>query len=254
MTPFKSEKKNIPPNYGFFTDEVSEYLKNKYFDGNLNRSNCIFISDIRRDVRRLQNESYSDYTTRFENLVFEDQQFQQNWIRIIRPKFSMIKYKLPYVIPGRNIYYKHMKGIIRFQVWHPSNSAETRLIIKDKDIDTDVYYNIVSYERKNAYYNYLRQIPLNNKLVRFIKDDKVFINIPLKSVCSKVATRISYNTLDFYNEICMLYTYFNKFMKLEDPEKVVNSIIENMRLITSIIDKKGNPDNFILKRKEGESD
>jgi hypothetical protein len=146
-----------------------------------------------------------------------------------------------------------MKGVIRLQTWHPTNSAETRLIIKHKDIDTDIFYNIISYERKNAYYNYLRQIPLNNKMIRFYKDDELFINVPLKSICNKVTSKISYNTLDFYNEIFLIYRYLEKYNLLNTPEDTIQTIIKEMRLITGIIDRKGNQDNFILKRKEEES-
>lgn len=257
-TPFVQDKKGVPENYGYFTDEVAAFLNDKYFNPVSNHSNCLFISDVRRDVRKEPNESYNDYTNRFEKLVFEDQENQQKWIRIIRPKFSMIKFKLPYVAEGREQYYKHMKGIIRFQIWHPSNSAETRLVIKHKDIDTDVYYNTISYERKNAYYNYLRQNALNNKLIKIFRDNKLILNIPLKSICYKVTNKILYNTIDFYNEIYLLYSYFNKFILNDMPylreDKLSNAIIENMRLITATLDKRGNADNFILKRKDGDFD
>jgi hypothetical protein len=216
--------------YGFFTDEVAEYYKNKFYNPYKKESNLFFISDIRMDVVGVAKDS-EEYTEKFEENVMMNNDQQQTWIRIMRPRMSMLKFKVPYVKVGRSLYYKHMNGQLRFQTWGPINSAETRLIVSNKDIDHDVYFNIMSYERKTSYYNYLRQANLNNKLL------KIFPDIHLKTFCKTIAPTLPYYTIDFYNEIKMLYTYLIKF---GEKDKITVELIQNiMNEITRLINYEG---------------
>jgi hypothetical protein len=251
--PFTRDRSKVPEGYGYFTNEVALYYKNKFFSPENNFSNLLFISDIRRGISSIKGESSGEWSWRFEEGVLKDQEMQQEWLRLLRPKYSMLKYKEPYVKEGRNKYYKHIKGTIRFQTWHPCNSAETRLIIRNEDIDRIVNYNILSYERKNAYYNYIRQFDVGNKFIKFIIHPNKNRPTTLKELCINVASinKVKYYTIDFYNEIYILYYYLNKFIK-PDESSLFNVIIKIMRDITSLIDrtKRNDPNNFILSQRE----
>ena len=255
--PFTRDRSKAPDGYGYFTNDVALHYKNKFFKPEENFSNLLFISDIRRGISVREGETKGEWSWRFEEGVLKDQEMQQDWIRLMRPKYSMLKYKEPYVKEGRNKYYKHMKGTIRFQTWHPSNSAETRLIIKHQDIDLIVNYNIMSYERKNSYYNYIRQFDVGNKFIKFIINPYKKRATTLKELCINVASisRVKYYTIDFYNEIYILYYYLNKFIK-PDINTLFHVIIRIMRDITALIDRSGrnDPNNFILVQKETNSD
>jgi hypothetical protein len=253
-TPFNARKyrqNNLPEDYGFFTDEVAEYYKEKFYNDELGYSNCLFISDIRRDLPRNESQTYAEWSWEFEKIVLEDQEFMKNWLLILRPKNSMLKFKQPYVSQGRHTLYKYFQGDIRLQTWHPPNSAETRLLVSHENLDKEVHYNIISYERKTSYYNYLRTQDVNYTMP--------FINKSLSEFCMKVAPQIKkytptfkYFTIDFYNEFHILHTYFEKFSGEDVTDE--NTYIKLMRYITSVIDrtKKKNPDAFILKIKERE--
>lgn len=249
-TPFlkyRERSKNIPQDYGFFTDEVAEYYKKKFYDEKENFSKCLFISDIRRDLPKKDYKDKGDWSWDFEKIVLEDQEFARKWVKIMRPQSSMLKFKEPYVKEERNVLYKYFQGVIRLQTWHPPNSAETRLIVTHKDIDTDVFYDIVAYERKTSYYNYLRIHNVGNMQIPFLP------NIKLSDICKKVAPNIKYYTIDFYNEINILNQYYNKFRKIQMD---AGGFVYTMRLITQMIDrfKQNRDDNFILKMKENDEE
>jgi hypothetical protein len=232
--------------YGFFTDDVARYYRKKFYK-NEKESNMLFISDIRLGAEHIEGETRTDYSWRFEEGVLRNNEEHQDWIRIMRPKWSMLKFKEPYVKEDREKFYKYMKGEIRLQTWHPLNSAETRLIVKNSDINKEVYYNIIAYERKNAYYNYLRQMNLNNKLIDFIP------NTTLKDFCKHVTKNVPYYNLDFFTEILIYYRYLKKYENmselLEDKaEKLKNTIINYMRDTTTLI--YGSPERFRLIKHE----
>jgi hypothetical protein len=249
-TPFLKykERQKLPEDYGFFTDEVAEYYKQKFYDEKENYSKCLFISDIRRDLPKdpYKDKGKSDWSWDFEKIVLEDQEFMRKWLQIMRPQSSMLKFKEPYVKAGRNVLYKYFQGIIRLQTWHPPNSAETRLIVNHNDIDTEVFYDTIAYERKTSYYNYLRTNNIGNMSIPFLPP-----NVKIADVGKKVAPNIKYYTIDFYNEINLLNEYYKKFEKKDMDFGV---IVYMMKLITSIIDrfKQNRDDNFVLKMKESD--
>jgi hypothetical protein len=249
-TPFLkyNQRQKLPEDYGFFTSEVAEYYKQKFYKSIKNYSNCLFISDIRRD---LPKENYkvkgkSDWSWDFEKIVLEDQEFMKNWLQIMIPKHSMLKYKEPYVKEGRESLYKYFKGTIRLQTWHPPNSAETRLLVSHEDINNFVFYDIIAYERKTSYYNYLRTINLNDMKIPFFSNEK---QVKLSDIGKAVAPNLKYYTIDLYNEVVILKDYYDKFSK---DELSFDECIKWMRYITAIIDrsKRNNPNAFVLKMKE----
>lgn len=123
----------------YFTEDVAgKYTK----DG----KKILFMSDIRTaDPNKLGEDEVEEY-------VFNDMEMQQKWHEIIKPKKSMLKFRLPWA-KGKT---KYLKGDIYIQVWAPQTSTETRLI------PTKGYYNYdnTKYESQMMYFNNITRVSL----------------------------------------------------------------------------------------------
>lgn len=124
----------------YFTKDHAEQWRNA--------QNLIFISDIRRDFREdmPRNEH--------EQIVIEDMQKQWEFLRIIRPKISFLKFRPPFFEGEmQREYLEYPEGIIFKQPWAPIISNETRLVVSQKDVDSIKKYHIKSYRDKLFYHN-----------------------------------------------------------------------------------------------------
>lgn len=99
----------------YFTDETAHMLK-KY-------KNSLFCSDIRR--------------TTDDNEILEDMEWQRNWVRIIQPHASLLKFR---VLFPENQHkndpknkYTYLDGTLYMQQYAPVKSTELRLLSKKKD-------------------------------------------------------------------------------------------------------------------------
>jgi hypothetical protein len=78
--------------------------------------NLLFISDIRSNIGGIEKEQ----------AVYENMNWQKEWIEIINPFMSMVKFRFPYDRQGA---YEYLKGDVFLQIWAPLDSTETRLIV-----------------------------------------------------------------------------------------------------------------------------
>jgi cap2 methyltransferase len=124
----------------YFTDQLAEELTK-------DRTHPIlFISDIRtadfRQMTPLENE----------NLIIKDNESQIQWVKIMKPIMSMLKFRCTYpdIIhdPCRMF-----KGTLFFQVWPPPSSTETRLIVDLNDNLEMMTYDCLAYEESLFYHN-----------------------------------------------------------------------------------------------------
>jgi hypothetical protein len=69
--------------------------------------------------------------------VQRDMLWQQTWVRIMRPFGSILKFRLPWT-DGCTLY---TKGDIYLPVWGPQTTTESRLIVRQDDIDSCVSYD-----------------------------------------------------------------------------------------------------------------
>lgn len=83
----------------------------------------LFISDVRSACPGKMDEE----TT--ERYVKNDQDNQMRWVQLMKPKESMLKFRLPYRA-GKTEY---MDGIIYLPVWGPQTTTETRFVPKPSD-------------------------------------------------------------------------------------------------------------------------
>jgi hypothetical protein len=129
----------------YFTEDVAK----KYSE---NGDKILFMSDIRTaDTNKLDAEEIEEY-------VFNDMKMQQDWHETIKPKRSMLKFRLPWD-SGKT---KYLKGDIYFQVWAPQTSTETRLIT-DKIVNGKIKYHEydnTKYESQCMYFNNVTRVSL----------------------------------------------------------------------------------------------
>jgi len=220
---------------GFFTDAVANtYVVKDVF----------FISDI-----RIVPDSH--VKGKAEEHVMRDQQLQYDWVKIMKPRASMLKFKMPYPTIGQATHYKYIKGEIVFQCWAPANSAETRLIFEG--VPAPVWYDIIAYERAIAYYNnYVRLYDFSNTPWK-----KFGINIPgtIGEFWGEYSN-VRQKGYDFVYEILILYRYHlaihggdSMAVAIDDKKSVstTNSTLhEYVKAINDILIDKGNKfDNYL---------
>jgi|694.fasta_scaffold17692_11 hypothetical protein len=122
-------------NDGIFTTEKANELINKYTEYDL-----LFICDIRLD---------SDNNNDFDKNVMNNIRQQEEWVRILNPLLSLLKFRLPYNVKD-NITY--ISGKLLYGIWRPPKSTESRLLIHQNEINQNNNYNGDNYE-KNLFFN-----------------------------------------------------------------------------------------------------
>ena len=122
------------------TDLIKDLKKNRF---SRNNDRLIFVSDIRMGA--------NDQTT-FEDGVTNDMQLQEEWIEILKPKMSLLKFRMSYNLKhGESITYTN--GEILYGVWPKETSGETRLLVRQKDIKKRVKYDFKDYEQSMFFHN-----------------------------------------------------------------------------------------------------
>jgi cap2 methyltransferase len=101
--------------------------------------NILFLSDIRTANSSMTNEQSDER-------IDIDNQMQMEWIKIMKPRASMIKFRFPYH-PLHNTT-PYFDGKVFLPVWGPQTTTETRMIVEDYDKMTD--WDIKKYESKFA--------------------------------------------------------------------------------------------------------
>jgi hypothetical protein len=123
---------------GFVTTPLIKSLKSR-----LDSDRLLFISDI-----RLGDEDKD----KFEHGVMRDMQLQEEWIEILRPKLSLLKFRMSYKMKhGDSL--KYTKGTILYGVWPKETSGETRLLVQQQDIIKKINYDFKNYEETMFFHN-----------------------------------------------------------------------------------------------------
>lgn len=119
-----------------FTDDICEQLKKELKDDKF-----LFVSDIRRDEKD------------FEAGVIRDMQLQYKWVKKLLPLLSLLKFRMNYKMKkGDTLPY--LNGNLLYGIWATPVSGETRLLVKQDDINKkDKIYNFNDYEEIMFYHN-----------------------------------------------------------------------------------------------------
>lgn len=156
--------------------------------------NVIFISDIRRidhnDAAALSIKKFNIAvdakgiptddparvaeariwaTAELERSIWEDMTFQQEWVRLIKPAYASLKFRLPYPRDKTDTRaVEYLAGNVYIQPWAPATSSETRLVPRRnaageyytgswnlREYDGWLYYHNRVTRRQNTYLNFL---------------------------------------------------------------------------------------------------
>lgn len=111
--------------------------------------NVVFVSDIRRT-------GAEGGVAEHHAAIEEDMRLQESWVKAMKPRLSMLKFRLPY---GGVTSYRYLAGDILLQPYAKPDSTETRLIVKDSVGQRT--YNPAIYEEQLSYHNMITR-PLTN--------------------------------------------------------------------------------------------
>lgn len=137
------ETDNISILNAFFTDELAQEFASIYKNNRVLLISDVRSSDIAEDIQNVQKQ---------QEIVTRDMTMQENWHSILKPEYSMFKFRLPWD-KGTTRYYD---GEIRFQAWAPQTSSESRLIIK-KNAKKRLYDNHL-YESHMFFFNTVTRV------------------------------------------------------------------------------------------------
>ena len=116
----------------YFTNDMAKEFIGKDF---------LFICDI-----RISNDQKKNYKPS-EKEVKNDMMVQQTWVEIMKPRYSILKFRLPWEDKD----FLYLDGKIIIQPWGPQSSTETRLIVSNPLKKKK--WSCKSYEEQMFYFN-----------------------------------------------------------------------------------------------------
>lgn len=180
----------------YFTDEIAK----EYCNDN---SDILFISDIRVAPENMEVKKMC------ENVEI-DMQMQWDWVKLMKPRASLLKFRLPYVnTPEDAKPRSYLPGTIYMQAWAPVHSTETRLFtIYDKyqAITTNdiITYDPRGYESQCYEYNLLRGNTLSRDKYYVIQNqDSLLETYVLEEYIKKHAPGVSLHQIRYDIDDCL---------------------------------------------------
>ena len=218
--------KNVEIHVETFTDQLAI----KYSETKL-----LFISDIRTIpegyTKTICLDELDDTIDDLADNIKVDMEMQKNWYYILKPQATMLKFRLPY-IPGKTEY---LDGDLYYQLWAPSTSTETRLVIKGSDAKTKIYDNI---EYESILYRF-------NRCTRIQKFPEIFEKYQIPNMidqsydlAGEILILDNYLTSKNKNEnIYEMILEINKYLGKNFKDKYDEKIIEYKRRLKKIQNK-----------------
>lgn len=173
---------------GFFTTEKARELINKYENYDL-----LFVCDFRLS---------SDNINEFEQNVMKDMRNQEQWVRILNPLISLLKFRTPYYMYEDMTY---MSGKLLYGIWRSPKSTESRLLTHQSEINVDKLYNGRAYENSNFF---------NTKYSRPFAYRKAFQDFPKYIIDT--------------NMYCPCYDCYSELMILKEYETIISLTKTNL--------------------------
>lgn len=145
--------KNVVAHQEFFTSDVAATLAKEHRNAvsSTEKSSILFISNIR--------------TCRTSDYSAADMDRQREWVRILQPEVSMLKFGLPWGA-GRT---KYLDGTLVFQPFSSQASTVCRLISRREQIEgAEKEYDNLEYEEQLAYHNMIGRVRGYDHGIQFV--------------------------------------------------------------------------------------
>lgn len=183
-------------------DNVTTYVQ-YYMDEDAKKwedKDVLFMSDIRISV---SIDKYAE----MERQISTDMDMQMNWVKIMKPIKSLLKFRLPWDKSDVD----YLSGELIYQQYPPKYSTESRLIV-DKD------YEMVKYNG-DIYDNIMFKHNIIDREWMSFKVDKPFYNCTWDNACEEFI-------INNYCDKIKLYTFDQIFDKMKmgniDPYNMKN--------------------------------
>ena len=150
----------------FFTEDSCQDIL-----AEVSRDRLLFVSDIRKSaVANGLPGHKGDLSSAFEQGVMEDMITQQNWVLNMKPRFSLLKFRMPYNLQCEDKI-SFLDGRLLYGVWAKPTSGETRLLV---DAERDQFRirecTFKAYEETLAFHNkYVRTFGFTSAIRRYHK-------------------------------------------------------------------------------------
>ena len=128
-----------------FTDELAATFSD---------SDCLFISDIRGGDWQTMGAD------EVEEAVACDMTTQMRWHRLIKPRWSLLKFRLPW----RGGVTRYLAGRILLPIWGPPTTTESRLVV-EAGAEMQSYDNLV-YQEEMFFFNTVTRVTLHPQRVQ----------------------------------------------------------------------------------------
>lgn len=147
-TPFDENLKRFE-NVKLFS-QLFGYDDARFYAAKAKNSKILFVCDMRSKVHSRVGHDQRDIDT--------DMRRQEEWVRMIRPAASWLKFRFPFPTNGnykKDDTYKYLKGTVFLQAFAPANSTETRLYVVNSNARELVtcMYNLLQYEEQLCHFN-----------------------------------------------------------------------------------------------------
>lgn len=206
-------------NIEFHQELFTEDIARKEFGNPESHDRILFISDIRSMPEGFDYANMTaDMDQEIEQDVKKDMHLQRVWCKIMRPRASILKFRLPYT-PGESEY---LDGDLYFQAFASETSSECRLVI---DNERHAYrtrmYNHEEYE--NIMYRFNRCTRVQELNETAAADEEI-----------KKAISVSYTLRELFEPVPLSYDVMTlvyvvqKYIKAFDPEALPGEIIYHL--------------------------
>ena len=215
-------KKNIKIYKKYFNDRDLEEWKSKNND-------YLLISDIRslqydpstRDKKSKQRNEMS---------VWSDMKLQEKWVMEMKPKVSLLKFRLPFAYDfvlreGKTRNY--LDGKVLKQTYNKPSSSETRLLVTSFETKE---WDLLQYEEQLSYHN------------SFLRGKSKFIN-PINDsqdpLYRKKGLENDFDSAYLYYCVIQFLRSIDQDVTTENVESIIDFIIDNMsEKGTNLLSKK----------------
>jgi hypothetical protein len=140
---FDKELKKFPGTFELHNEFFDTEKCRGLLDGRLKGRNFMFVSDIRLGATG---------KVAFEKQVMRDMDLQAEWVRVLQPQYSLLKFRLPYHLKAGDTV-KYFKGDLMYGIWPKVDSGETRLMVSRANINASVDWDFEKYEQTMFFHN-----------------------------------------------------------------------------------------------------